>query len=104
MKTIVWLTTAICVAIWSLLAWAAYALIGVAGNFATTNSDWLPVSPELVELFSWLASTGTGIGEVLVIGVWGLVSLLIIAVGAIARRLLSRKAVQSQYGDRSFER
>jgi hypothetical protein len=46
--------------------------------------------PLLIEWASWLASAGTGVGEWLVVAVWALVSMVLLAVGFIATRLVPR--------------
>lgn len=90
MKTIIWIITAIVTGLWSLLAWFAHGLVGVAGSLIAANADIVPVDPLLVEWASWLASAGTGIGEWLVVIVWAVGSLLLLAAGFAATRLLPR--------------
>lgn len=88
MKTLVWILTAAAVALWSLAAWIVHGLLGVAGGLAASNADIIPADPLLVEWASWLASAGTGIGEWLVVAVWGFVSLVLVALGFVATKLL----------------
>ncbi|MCA3562408.1 MAG: hypothetical protein IOC82_15405 [Aestuariivirga sp.] len=88
MKTLVWILTAAVVALWSLAAWIVHGLLGVAGGLAASNADIIPADPRLVEWASWLASAGTGIGEWLVVAVWGFVSLVLVALGFVATKLL----------------
>jgi hypothetical protein len=60
MKTLIWLGAAALAAIWSLMCWAAHALIGYGGQLAASNADIVPyLPPELIELASWLAVAGT---------------------------------------------
>lgn len=90
MKTIIWIITAAVIGIWSLLAWFTHGLVGVAGGLIAANADIVPADPLLVEWASWLASAGTGIGEWLVVIVWAVVSLVLVAAGFAATRLLPR--------------
>ena len=88
MKTLVWTLTAAVIALWSLLAWITHGLVGVAGGLVASNADIIPADPVLIEWASWLASAGTGVGEWLVIAVWGLVTLVLVALGFVATKLL----------------
>jgi hypothetical protein len=90
MKTLIWIATAVVVGLWSLVAWIAHGLVSVAGNLVANNADWLPADPLLIEWASWLASTGTGVGEWLVVAVWALVSAVVLALGFVATRLVPR--------------
>jgi hypothetical protein len=90
MKTIIWIITAAVIGLWSLVAWFAHGLVGVAGSLISANADIVPVDPLLVEWASWLASAGTGIGEWLVVIVWAVVSLVLLAAGFAVTRLLPR--------------
>lgn len=91
MKKLIWLATFAGVAVWSLLAWAAHGLVGVAGNLASSNSDILPVPAEWIEFMSWLAILGANVGEWLVVAIWGLVSLGIVGLGYVGARLADRR-------------
>lgn len=90
MKTLVWSLTAIVLGLWSLLAWITHGLVGVAGGLIASNADILPADPLLIEWASWLASAGTGIGEWLVVALWALVSLVLVALGFVATRLVPK--------------
>ena len=90
MKNLVWAITALIVGLWSLLAWMAHGLVGVAGNLVANNADLIPVDPLLVEWASWFASAGTGVGEWLVVAVWAVVTLVLLAMGFVGTRLLPR--------------
>ena len=90
MKTLIWIVTAGVVGLWSLVAWITHGLVGVAGGLVAGNADIIPADPQLVEWASWLASAGTGVGEWLVVAVWGLVSLVLLALGFVATKLLPR--------------
>ena len=90
MKNLIWILTAAIIGLWSLLAWITHGLVSVAGNLVANNADLLPADPLLIEWASWLASAGTGVGEWLVVAVWALVSLVLLALGFIATRLLPR--------------
>ena len=90
MKTLVWILTTAVLALWSLVAWITHGLVGVAGGLVASNTDVMPVDPMLVEWASWRASAGTGIGEWLVSAVWGLVSLVLLALGFVVTALLPK--------------
>jgi hypothetical protein len=88
MKTLVWILTAAVIALWSLVAWITHGLVGVAGGLVASNADMIPADPVLIEWASWLASAGTGVGEWLVVAVWGFVTLVLVALGFVATKLL----------------
>ena len=90
MKKLIWIATAIVVGLWSLLAWITHGLVSVAGNLVANNADLLPADPLLIEWASWLASAGTGVGEWLVVAVWAFVSLILLAMGLVATKLVPR--------------
>jgi hypothetical protein len=90
MKTVIWIITAAVIGLWSLVAWFAHGLVGVAGGLIAANADIVPADPLLVEWASWLASAGTGIGEWLVVIVWAIVSALLFVAGFAVTRLLPR--------------
>jgi len=90
MKTLVWTLTTVVIALWSLVAWITHGLVGVAGGFVASNADILPADPMLVEWASWLASAGTGVGEWLVVALWGFVTLVLVALGFVATKLVPR--------------
>lgn len=97
MKSIVWLISVALFGLWSLVAWGAWALLGVAGRVASQNADVVPGSPELVEWISWLAGTGAGVGEWLVIAVWAVGSIVLFVLTGIVNKLLAsrRRLTQS---------
>ena len=90
MKSLIWILTAAVIGLWSLLAWITHGLVSVAGNLVANNADHLPADPLLIEWASWLASAGTGVGEWLVVAVWAFVSLVLLALGFVATRLVPR--------------
>ena len=90
MKTLVWGLTITVLALWSLVAWITHGLVGVAGGLVSSNADIIPADPLLIEWASWLASAGTGVGEWLVVAVWGLVSLVLVALGFVITKLLPK--------------
>jgi hypothetical protein len=92
MKTLVWIVAWLAVGIWSVIAWGAHVLIGFAGNTASSNADLIPVDPETVELVSWLAMLGTSLGEWIVIAIWAVVSLVLLGLGYVGARLVSKRS------------
>ena len=83
MKRLLWILAWIAVAIWSLFAWGAYGLLDVFGAFAARNADIVTGHPETVEWLSWTLMTLRSLGLGAIAIVWGLVSLLILAVPAV---------------------
>jgi hypothetical protein len=83
MKRLLWVLAWMAVAIWSLFAWGAYGLLDVFGGFAARNADIVTGHPETVEWLSWALMTLRGLGLGAIVVVWGLVSLLILAVPAV---------------------
>jgi hypothetical protein len=94
MKTLIWAATALVLGLWSFLAWVTHGLIGVAGNLVANNADIIPADPLLVEWASWLAGAGTGVGEWLVVALWAFVSLILLAMGFVATKLVPRFTAQ----------
>lgn len=92
MKAVVWSVFAIALATWSLIAWGTHALIGASGSLVAGNADIVPVWPEAVELLSWFANFGTGVGEWLVIAVWVTVSGLMALAAYLVTRFLPGSA------------
>lgn len=91
MRKLIWFLTIVALAVWSGIAWLVHAAIGVGGNLAALNADAVPLDPEAIEWISWLASTGTGLGEWLVIAVWAVVAALVLLIGAVAARFLPNR-------------
>jgi len=83
MKRLLWILAWAAVAIWSLFAWGAYGLLDFFGGVAARNADIVTGHPETVEWLSWALMTLRGLGLGAIVIVWGLVSLLILAVPAL---------------------
>ncbi|NBJ13175.1 hypothetical protein [Microvirga arsenatis] len=83
MKRLLWVLAWIAVALWSLFAWGAYGLLDFFGGVAARNADIVTGHPETVEWLSWALTTLRGLGLGAIVVVWGLVSLLILAVPAV---------------------
>jgi len=83
MKRLLWILAWIAVAVWSLFAWGAYGLLDFFGGVAARNADIVTGHPETVEWLSWalMILRSLGLGAIAV--VWGLVSLVILAVPAV---------------------
>jgi hypothetical protein len=80
MKRWLWIAAAALAALWSLLAWGIYALIGAIGAMLASNSDWASGHPETVVWLSWLANLATSLGLFGVVFIWvvGLVAIAIV--------------------------
>ena len=88
MRRLLWILAWIAVALWSLFAWGAYGLLDFFGGVAARNADIVTGQPEAVEWLSWALITLRGLGLGAIVVVWGLVSLLILAVPAVVGLLL----------------
>ena len=99
MKRLLWILAWIAVAIWSLFAWGAYGLLDLFGGVAARNADIVTGHPETVEWLSWGLTTLRGLGLAAIVVVWGVVSLLILAVPAVLGLFLGGPTRgQSAYG------
>lgn len=96
MKRLVWGLTGLVLALWSLVAWITHGLVGAAGGLIAGHADVIPAEPVLVEWASWLAMAGTGVGEWLVVAVWAFVSLVVVALGAVAAALVPRLSARAR--------
>lgn len=88
MRKLVGIITIAVIAIWSLLAWLVYEVIGYGGNIAAANADIFPADPEAIEWLSWLAQFGAGLGEWAVIAVWAIVAAMIAALGYVVSKFV----------------
>ena len=88
MEKLVIIVTVTALLVWSGVAWIAYTLIRLGGQAVASNADILPADPEFVELASWLAVFGTGVGEWIVIIVWAAIAAVILALGFAAKWIL----------------
>ena len=88
MQKLVFIVTVTALLVWSGVAWLAYTLIRLGGQAVASNADVLPADPEFVELASWLAVFGTGVGEWIVIIVWAAVAAVILALGFVVKWIL----------------
>ena len=99
MRRLLWILAWIGVAVWSLFAWGAYGLLDLFGNVAARNADIVSNHPETVEWLSWAITTLRGLGLAAVVFVWGLVSLLILAVPAVLGLFLGRAGPDQRQQD-----
>jgi hypothetical protein len=90
MKRLLWGLAWIAVLVWSLFAWGAYGLLDFFGGVAARNADIVTGHPETVEWLSWALTALRGLGLGAIVVVWGLVSLLILAVPAVLGLFLGR--------------
>ena len=98
MKRLLWVLAWIAVAFWSLFAWGAYGLLDFFGGVAARNADIVTGHPESVEWLSWALMTLRGLGLGAIVFVWGLVSLLFLAVPAVLGLFLGGSR-REQYRD-----
>jgi len=92
MKRLLWFLAWTAVAVWSLFAWGAYGLLDFFGGVAARNADIVTGHPETVEWLSWALMTLRSLGLGAIVVVWGLVSLVILAVPAVLGLLLGGPA------------
>ena len=88
MRHLILIAAAGVLAVWSLLAWGAYHLLGFATGLAASNSEFLPIEPELVV---WIAELLGGMGGIAVWIVWGFGAAVIAILAVIALALLRRR-------------
>jgi hypothetical protein len=77
-KTLVWMLGGLLLLLWSGVMWTAHWLIGIGGGLVARNADKVPGTPEWVEWLSGAARLFTGFGEWAVVGIWLVVSLIIL--------------------------
>jgi len=97
-KRLLWILAWFAVALWSLFAWGAYGLLDFFGGVAARNADIVTGHPEMVEWLSWALMALRSLGLGAIVFVWGLVSLLILAVPAVLGLLLGGSR-REHYGD-----
>jgi len=101
MRNLILFVAAVGFGLWSLLCWAAYGVLGLAGGLAASGAVFVPLPPELA---IWMAGLIGGAGGVLVWIVWGLgaatialVTMILLAlIGRPRRRLAESPDRQSQ--------
>ena len=96
MTRVLWVFASLGVAVWTLIAWSVYGLVGLFGDVAARNADIVTTHPETVEWLSWGLGAVRNVGLAAVVLVWGLVSLLILAVPALLSFTLGRARGQSR--------
>jgi hypothetical protein len=100
MRRLLWGIAWIAVAIWSLVAWGTYGLFDLFGDMAVRNADMVGGDPEAIEWIGWALATLRGLGLGAIVFVWGLVSLLILAVPAVLGLLIPRAQPPQMRGER----
>ena len=88
MRHLILVAAAGVLAVWSLLAWGAYHLLGFATGLAASNSEFLPIGPELAV---WIAELLGGLGGIAVWIIWGFGAAVIAILAVIAHALLRRR-------------
>jgi hypothetical protein len=92
-RRLLWVGAWFAVAVWSLIAFAAYGLIDAAGSVAMRNADVFSTDPATVEwiwqVFSWLRGLSTSIALV----IWGVISLAILSVPWLIDRVVGRTVI-----------
>ena len=91
MRLVITLFAAVILGLWTLVAWAAAALVEVAGTAAATNADVLPVPPEWVVFLSEILGAAGGHGSNADSLNWGHGAIVIGAVALLALALTNRR-------------
>lgn len=99
MRRFLWVLAWFAIAVWSLFAWGAYGLLDFFGGIAARNADIVTGHAETVEWLSWILTTLRSLGLGTIVVVWGVVSLLILAVPAVLGLLLGN----AQRDQRAYE-
>lgn len=97
MRRLLWIVAWCGVVLWSLFAWGAYGLLDFFGGVVVRNADMVTNHPETVEWLSWALATLRSLGLGAIVFVWGLVSLLILAVPAVLGLFLGRSNSVDRY-------
>jgi hypothetical protein len=87
-KTLLWLLGSFLLLLWSGAMWAAHWLVSLGNKFAAMNADRIPGSPDWMK---WLAATArlfAGYGEWAAVGIWLLVSVIVLWALRFVGRLL----------------
>ena len=92
MGRLVWGIAGLGLLAWTLLAWLGHAVIEWGSGLAASGAIALPVTGEAADWLSWSALLLGNVSEVVVIIVWALGAAMILAVAAVAKRLLVRRA------------
>lgn len=87
MKSAVWVIAWLCVGLWSAVAALGYWLLNALTGFAANNADMVSGNAETVELVNWAALLFRDFGEIAVLVVWVVISLLILAIAWLITRL-----------------
>jgi hypothetical protein len=90
---LLWAFAWVGVAIWSLFCWAAYGMVDLFGGLAARNADAITSHPETVEWLFWTFDVLRRLGLTTIVGIWGLVSLAMLAVPWLLARV-GRRSVE----------
>jgi hypothetical protein len=80
MTRILWAFALLAVSVWTLFAWGIYGLVNFFGDTAARNASAVTSYPAGVEWLSWGLSALRNVGLAAVVLVWGVVSVIILAV------------------------
>lgn len=90
MQRIVWIAATIGFALWSLLAWLGYAMLGWVAEFTTNNADRLTIGGEFTDWLLWAADLLGAAGGTLIVILWllgsAMIAVLAFAVSWLVRR------------------
>lgn len=95
MGRLIWGIAGLGLLAWTLLAWLGHAVIEWVSGLAASGAVALPVTGEAADWLGWAAIILGDISGVVVIIVWALGAGLILAVAAVAKRLLARRPARS---------
>jgi hypothetical protein len=90
MTRVLWIFALMAASVWTLLAWGVYGLINFFGDAAARNAGVVTSHPTSVEWISWGFHALRNAGLAAVVLVWGLVSVVILAVPTLLSIALGR--------------
>jgi len=96
-RKLILVLAAIGLVFWSLLAWAASGLLGLAEGIAATGAPFIPLPPELVY---WVAGLMSGAGGLLVWIVWFIGAAIIVIVTMVLLALVTPRYQRGGRGAR----
>lgn len=97
MRRMAWGIALVVAFLWSLLAWAAYALVGWVGNVAVAHADWVTAHPDALSWLAWVGGMLTGVGLVGVVILW-LLGVVLILAAPVVLRLFGRRGDRQATG------
>lgn len=70
MQRAIWIIAGVAFVLWSLFAWAGYAVLGWVGDFTASNAGQLTASMEMADWLAWAAEVIGAAGGTLIVILW----------------------------------